>query len=140
MKTVELKMDRELKAIVLAAFPSYRKRNAFLSDFHPGISINSYWDGGSKDEFAIVHIPSLTRKALPSSTHPYFEVARAGLCGQTNADLEIDHVGNAKLRRLPANYALVSAGMFCGKPATAHVYLPVPEAIETEPAPLAIAE
>lgn len=132
MKTVELKEDRTLKSIIVAAFPNYKKRSAFVSEFHPGVSINSYWDGGSKDEYAIVHLASLRRKSLPTSTHPYFDVARHGVCETGNADVEVDHVGNIKLKRLPEGFALVRAGTFCGKPATAHVYFPAQPKLEIE--------
>jgi hypothetical protein len=122
MQTVTLKTAPEVKAVVLAAFPGYRKHNAFLSTFG-GLSINSFWDGGSRTEFAVVELASLQRKSLPTRTHPYFEVAVRGLANTENADVEIDHVGNITLRRLPDGFALVAAGTFCGKAATAHVYL-----------------
>ena len=46
-----------------------------------------------------------------------------GLASTENADVEVDHVGNVTLKRLPEGFALVAAGTFCGKAATAHVYL-----------------
>jgi hypothetical protein len=45
------------------------------------------------------------------------------LASTENADVEVDHVGNVTLKRLPEGFALVAAGTFCGKAATAHVYL-----------------
>jgi hypothetical protein len=123
MHTVTLKSAPEVKAVVLAAFPSYRKHNAFLSAFGGGLSINSYWDGGSRTEFAVVELASLQRKSLPTRTHPYFDVAVRGLTNAENADLEVDQVGNVTLKHLPEGFALVAAGTFCGKAATAHVYL-----------------
>ncbi|MGD0135272.1 MAG: hypothetical protein ABSE57_24765 [Bryobacteraceae bacterium] len=123
MHTVTLKTALEVKAVVLAAFPAYRKQNAFLSAFGGGLSINSYWDGGSRTEFAVVELSSLQRKSLPTRTHPYFDVAVRGLNNTENADIEVDGVGNVTLKRLPEGFALVAAGTFCGKPATAHVYL-----------------
>jgi hypothetical protein len=123
MQTVTLKTAPEVKAVVLAAFPGYRKQNAFLSAFGSGLSINSYWDGGSRSEFAVVELASLQRKSLPTRTHPCFDVAVRGLANTENADVEVDHVGNVTLTRLPEGFALVAAGTFCGKAATAHVYL-----------------
>jgi hypothetical protein len=123
MHTVTLKSAPEVKAVVLAAFPAYRKQSAFLSAFGGGLSINSYWDGGSRTEFAVVELASLQRKSLPTRTHPYFDVAVRGLTNTENADLEVDRVGNVTLKRLPEGFALVAAGTFCGKAATAHVYL-----------------
>jgi hypothetical protein len=123
MHTVTLKIAPEVKAVVLAAFPAYRKQNAFLSAFGGGLSINSYWDGGSRTEFAVVELASLQRKSLPTRTHPYFDITVRGLANTENADVEVDHVGNITLRKLPEGFALVAAGTFCGKAATAHVYL-----------------
>ena len=60
---------------------------------------------------------------MPTSTHPYFDVARYGLANKENEVISVDHVGNIELKILPEGFALVSAGTFCGKPATAHVYL-----------------
>jgi hypothetical protein len=70
-----------------------------------------------------VELSSLQRKSLPTRTHPYFDVAVRGLNNTENADIEVDGVGNVTLKRLPEGFALVAAGTFCGKPATAHVYL-----------------
>lgn len=122
MNTINLSDAKEVKRIVLTAFPNYRKRRAFLSEFHP-IRINSYWDGGSRDEFALVHLETLQCAPLPTNTHPFFDLARYGVVDQSNRALAVDHVGNATLLLLPPNFALVQAGIFCGKSATAHVYV-----------------
>ena len=121
---IELKAHPEVKRVILAAFPGYKKHNAYMQEFGPsGKSINSYWDGGSRSEYAIVHIPSLQRKSLPTSTHPYFDVARQGLANAENQDLTVDHVGNVTLKNLPVDFALVQAGISCGKPATATIWV-----------------
>lgn len=122
-QTVTLKTTPEVKAIVNAAFPSYKKHKASISTFYEGFNINSYWDGGSKGEYAIVDMVTMQRKALPSRSHPYFDIAAKGLANQSNDIVETDHVGNVKLKILPEGYALVQAGFFCGKPATACVYV-----------------
>jgi len=132
--TITLKSAPEVKAVILAAFPSYRKLKATLSVFHGGININSYWDGGSKDEYAVVELASLQRRSLPTHSHPYFDVTRHGLANTENQDVSIDHVGNLTLKRLPEGFALVAAGTFCGKPATAHVYLNVENMAKLLPA------
>ncbi len=119
---IALKEHPEVKRIILAAFPGYKKHRAFICTFgQSGHSINSYWDGGSRSEYAIVHLPTLQRKSLPTSTHPYFDVARQGLANAENQDLTVDHVGNVTLKNLPVDFALVQAGISCGKPATASV-------------------
>jgi hypothetical protein len=119
---IELKTAPEVKRVVCAAFPSYKKHNAYLSAFYP-LNINSYWDGGSRQEYAVVELATMQRKPIPTSSHPYFDIARHGMANQDNGIVETDHVGNVTLKVLPEGFALVQAGYFCGKPATAHVYL-----------------
>lgn len=119
---MELKDAPEVKRVVLAAFPSYRKHRATLSAFNGEVNLNSYWDSGSRAEFAIVELATGQRKPLPTRTHPYFEVARYGISGE-NEVISVDHAGNITLKVLPEGFALVEAGTFCGRPATAHVYV-----------------
>jgi hypothetical protein len=124
MQTVELKSVPDLKRVIVAAFPTYKKTKALVSVFGDhGVQINSYWDGGSRSTFAIVELATMRPKHLPTRSHPYFEVAAQGLANQSNELIEVDHVGNVTLKVLPEGYALIEAGTFCGKPATAHVFL-----------------
>mgnify|MGYP001563450181 CR=1 FL=1 len=124
MTKISLKSAPEVKRVVTVAFPEYKKHNAYLSVFpEAGMNINSYWDGGSKDEYAIVDLATMTQKPMPTTTHPYFDIMAKGIQGE-NAFLEVSQRGNVTLKVLPENFALVSAGTFCGKRATAHVYLP----------------
>ena len=124
MNTIELKTAPEVKRVITAAFPSYKKHAAFLSAFGEcGVNINSFWDGGSRSEFAIIELATMARKPLPTRTHPYFEIAARGLTNQEDQNISIDHVGNVTLKRLPEGFALIEAGTFCGKSATAHIYL-----------------
>lgn len=122
-QAVELKHSPEVKAIIRAGFPEYRKHKAYL-DVYPesGMRINSYWSGGTHDEFAVVDLATGKAKNLPTQTHPFFDVAAHGIEGQSQ-DVDVDRVGNVRLRHLPEGFALVRAGYFCGKPATAHVYV-----------------
>ena len=121
---IDLKSYPDLKAVIQAAFPDYRKKQVYVSPFQePGISVNSYWESGSRSEFAVVHLPTLQRKQLPTKTHPFFDVASAGVRSVENQDLAVDHRGNATLKRLPPDFVLVAAGTDSGKPATAHVYV-----------------
>lgn len=124
MLTFELKTVPDLKRVIEAAFPSYRKRRAFVSVFNGGANINSYWDGGSRSEFAIVELATLRRAPLPTQTHPYFDVAARGVTNAQDGIVKVDHVGNITLETLPEGFVLVEAGTFCGKPATAHVFVP----------------
>jgi len=123
MIDVKLATDRTMKQIVTVAFPNYRKRTAWLSTFRGSMNINSYWDGGSRDEYAIVRLADMARVPMPSVGHPYYEVRGAGIPQGSDQFVTVDHVGNVCLKALPAGYAIVSAGTFCGKPATAHVHV-----------------
>lgn len=118
MQTVVLKAAPEVQRVVRAAFPSYKKHNAFLSVFN-GVQVNSYWDGGSKAVFVLVDLATLRHKPLPTSTHPYFDMNAAN--GE-NPDVVVEQ-GCVTLKHLPEGIALVEGGTFCGKLATAHVYL-----------------
>ena len=126
MITLELKTVPDLKAAIQAAFPRYARHKAFVSVFHPGVRVNSYWDGGSRSEFAVVELETLTRHELPTASHPYFDIARKGLTNAATPDgaVKVDHVGNVELQILPDGFVLVEAGTFCGKPSTAHVFVP----------------
>ena len=123
MIDVKLATDRTMKAIVLSAFPNYRKRTAWLSTFHREMNINSYWDGGSKDEYAIVRLDTMARVPMPSVGHPFFEVSGRGIGAGEDQYVTVDRVGNVCLKALPEGYAIVRSGTFCGKPATAHVHV-----------------
>lgn len=123
MQTITLRDAPEVLRIVRAAFPDYRKLRAFLSPFTHPKQVNSYWDGGSRNEYAIVELDTLRRKSLPTATHPYFDVARRGLANAQDEYTHVDHVGNVTLTTLPVGFVLVQAGTFCGKPATAHVFV-----------------
>lgn len=137
MTTIELKTAPEISRIVKAAFPGYKKHKAFLSAFGP-TTINSYWDGGSRDEYALVELATLRTKPLPTASHPFYDVTAHGMANTTGEYVTIDRVGNIRLNVLPEGFALVSAGTFCGKPATAHVRLNVWRRTVGEYAPHAI--
>lgn len=123
LTTVELRSAPELKRIVKAAFPRYAKKNVFLSKFSP-TQINSYWDGGSRDTYVLINLATMQDQPLPTSTHPYFDVAAKGMAGGSSDAVEVSDRGNITLKVLPDGFALVRAGTFQGKPSTAHIYLP----------------
>lgn len=123
IEPITLKTAPELKRAILAGFPSYKKLRAYLSAFpQSGMTINSFWDGGSRDEFAVIELATNRRKNLPASSHPYFDVQAKGIAGESE-HVAIDARGCITLKVLPEGFALISCGIFCGKPATAHVYL-----------------
>lgn len=123
MASIDVKLadDPTVKRIVQTAFPNYRKRTAWIRVWSGSQNINSYWDGGSRDEYAIVELATMTRRPMPTVGHPYFEVKAQGVPTGSDSFVEVDHVGNVTLKILPAGYVLVQAGTFCGKPATARI-------------------
>jgi hypothetical protein len=123
MERINLKDSPNVRAVILAAFPRYRKHAAYVHTFGPrGVNVNSYWDGGSRAEYAIVDLTSMRCRALPTATHPSYDIAHAGVLNTENQDVAVDRVGNVTLKRLPVGFALVEAGITCGKAATASVY------------------
>ena len=123
--SIDIQLSKEplAKRIVTLAFPSYRKRTAWLSTFSErGQQINSYWSGGTRDEYAIVQLDTMARVPMPTVGHPYFEVRGAGIASGEDQYVIVDHVGNVTLKALPPGFVLVCAGTFCGKPATAKIY------------------
>ena len=118
LQKIELKTAPEVLRVVRAAFPNYKKHNAFLSSFSE-TTINSYWDGGSKSVYVLVDLATLQHKHMPTSTHPHYEMHNAN--GE-NQDVIVER-GNITLKRLPEGIALVEGGVFCGKLATAHVHV-----------------
>jgi hypothetical protein len=126
VRSIEIALSTrpEVKAVLKAGFPSYNKRKCYVSVWPGSQRINSYWDGGSRDEYAIVELATLRRHPLPTSTHPYFDLAGKGIHSVEDQHVIVDHVGNVTLKHLPEGFVLISAGTFCGKPATAHIWVP----------------
>lgn len=115
-----LSSNPDVQRIIRAAFPSYRKHRAVVEDFPDhGVNVNSYWDGGSRDEFALVELSTMRTKPLPTSSHPFFDLK--GATGENEALVATR--GNVTLKYIPVGFALVQAGTFCGKPSTATVYV-----------------
>jgi hypothetical protein len=124
MEPYILKAYPALLNVIRAALPGYRKNKAYVSAFPDcGKDINTFWDGGSRDCYILVYLPTLEIKSLPTRTHPWFDIASRGLAGAENQDLSVDERGGVTLKRLPVDYVLIQAGTFCGKPSTAHVFV-----------------
>ena len=100
---IELKDYPEIKAVILAAFPGYRKKQAGIESRESFSMHGTYWDGGSRNEYAAVDLVSMRSKGAPQYPPTQF-----GGPGTQTMDI-------------PLNVAIVEAGTFCGKPATARV-------------------
>jgi hypothetical protein len=100
----------EVRRILQATFPKYRKRDVVVHVFSGPMTVNSYWDGGSKDVYHLVRLDNGQVATVPTS-HPYFDRRQDGA-----------RCGILELRELPENTVLVRGGWFCGKPATVYIY------------------
>ena len=96
--------------IVAKAFPANRKPIE-VREFVGPMSMNSYWDGGSKDEYRLVDLATGQLWSMPSS-HPMFDYLPSG-----------DRCGRLQISALPENAALVQGGVCLGKPAKVTVFL-----------------
>lgn len=106
MITVNLKDHPQLKKLVLQAFPGYRKAKAFI---HRTTSVrmdDTYWDGGSISHYAFVGIQTGSVFPTPGYAPPQFGGPKV------TPDIPV-----------AAGVLCVSTGTFCGKPATAAVYV-----------------
>jgi len=122
--TVRLSSTPDVRDVVRAAFPDYRKREAIVCTFYAGLRINSYWSGGTRNEFAVVELATLRCHNLPTATNPLYDVALRGLANKADGFVKIDEAGNITLKTLPDGFVVVRAGDFCGKRATAYVFVP----------------
>ena len=105
MKTVQLKTAPELKNLINAV-EKYRKRNCFLKVQTEVTLHGTYWDGGSRSTYTAVDLAT-GRKA----TAAQFDPPQFGGPSQ------------APTVAIPDGIAIVETEVFCGKTATATVYL-----------------
>ena len=84
-----------------------KKRKAIVSRPTTEVSITgSYWDGGSRSDYFLIHIESKTVTPI------------AGV-----APVQFGGPKEDPVQKIEPGYAVVCAGTFCGKPATPTVYL-----------------
>ena len=100
---IELSKYPEIKAVIIAAFPHYRKKQAEVQSREQFSMYGTYWDGGSRNEYAAVNLVSMR-----SNGAPHYPPTQFGGPGTQTMDI-------------PVNVAIVEAGTFCGKQATARV-------------------
>lgn len=100
-------MDKTAKALIaLCDERCARKKHYFLDTLHYPMDMASYWDGGTRDVYHIVDLKTRRVARLPSN-HPMFEPGRPYTLA----------------RPLPENLIVIQTGVFCGKTATAHIYV-----------------
>ena len=91
--------DRKaVKHIIAACFPNYTGRKISVQPATKAPKeLRSYWDGGSKDNYAFYNLD--TKEVLTvHSNHPFFERNQP-----------------SQLRELPAHIVLAEHSIFCGK-------------------------
>lgn len=86
----------EVRQMALAAFPGYTGRKFSVTAFRGPKNLASYWDGGSRDTFALVRMDDLKAVDIPENGTPY-----------SRAPLQLD--------ALPPGTALVEHSIFHGK-------------------------
>jgi hypothetical protein len=123
MTTVKLTDSPDLRAIILAADPGYRKHNAFIQPFGGPVRLNSYWDGGSINHYTLVDLGTLQGRPVSGTSHPHFDVQLGGHTGTSEGGITIDEHGIMDLHTLPVGHALVMTGLFRGRASVASVYV-----------------
>jgi hypothetical protein len=105
-KTIDLKTAPELRQLVQAADPTYKKHKVMLR-ITPRVTLSgTYWDGGTRSTYTAVNLSTKTASGAPQYDPPQF--------GGPRSTPEVE---------LPQGACIVETGIFCGKTATATIYL-----------------
>ena len=103
MDIVQLTPGTKLASIVKLVS---KKRKAILAKPKTAVPISgTYWDGGSRSDWFLINLASMKAVPLAHQNPPQF--------GGPKED---------PIQPLEPGYALICAGVFCGKPATPVVY------------------
>lgn len=89
----------DYKQLAKLAFPAYKGRKFRETDQSYPLSFSSYWDGGSRDYFAVVSLDTLEVNHAPTS-HPAFD--KWGRAAQQGIVI-------------PLGFVVVKHSIFCGK-------------------------
>jgi hypothetical protein len=101
-----------MQTVTLSGFPEiarlmprgYKKRKAFIQSREKITLSNTYWDGGSRSSYTIVNIVTGQITTCAQYAPPEF--------GGITPVIKIDD-----------DIAIIETGVFCGKPATASVFV-----------------
>lgn len=102
----KLKDFPELLRIIHAVDPEYRKHNVIVNVVERMALGGTYWSGGSRVAYTAVNLLTMQSSGAPQFSPPQF--------GGPATDPVV---------AVPEGVAIVSTGTFCGKKATASVYL-----------------
>lgn len=106
MPIIDLKTAPEIKRLIRAADPSYKKHKAILCVTREVALSGTYWDGGSRSSYTAVNLANMRSSGAPQYAPSQFGGPR-----------ETPRV------QLPSGACIVETGVFCGKTAAATVYL-----------------
>lgn len=107
MQVVQLKDRPDLKAIVKAVDPKFRRQKAFLRSGVDRVCIRgTYWDEGSITDYHLVNIATLRVTPIPRQAPPQF--------GGAAVD---------PMQCLQAGECVVATGVCQGLPATPVIYM-----------------
>jgi hypothetical protein len=106
MMLVKLTDHPEIRRIILAASPTYKKHQASVSAYPTVRLSGTYWDGGSRSTYVAVRLSDCFSLGAPQFDPPQF--------GGPRVDPVVE---------VPEGVAIVCVGTFCGKTATASVTL-----------------
>jgi hypothetical protein len=104
-----------MQTVTLSGFPEiarliprcvgYKKRKAFIQSSTQKTLSHTYWDGGSRSSYIVVNI------------------ATGQVLYDTYAGLPPQFGGTAPVVEIDNDIAIIETGVFCGKPATASVFV-----------------
>ena len=108
--------DPSVVALCKKAFPAYNGRKFRWSTSIP-TSLDSYWEGGSRDSYAFVNLKTKEVAAVQSN-HPFFEKDKPRF-----------------LSALPLGFGIVQHSIFCGKDMGMTLYINAQDIWPALPAP-----
>lgn len=93
--------ENEIKSIKKSV--DYRGRNVKFKEFRAGMSLNSYWDSGSRDYFYFINLASGSVRTIPQNGTPFDKLS-------------------LKTDNLPPNEVLVEKVVMRGKNVAVYIY------------------
>lgn len=94
--------EQQIKTI--KSLVGFRGRKVHQRDFRPGMSLNSYWDSGSRDYFYFINVASMSVHSAVQQNGTMFDKL------------------SLKTTELPPNCVLVERSVFRGKDASITIY------------------
>lgn len=98
--------SHEVRAIALAAFPTYSGRKFTVEQFSGPMRLDSYWEGGSISYFVILDLATLRSRAIEENGTPF----------SNGGKIE-------RITELPLNCAVVEHSIFCGRAMGIRIYV-----------------